>query len=149
MSGSSNFNVGRDVSVVVITSTGARLDLTGMIEFAWKPKQNMITHEPLSVPPQMRALPAGHDLTMTIERLNGANEALFSQIEQGYWAGGYPNGTTGGGTLYYYIKETTGAQSTTEFSNVSLWMTDGGTSSAKSALKQTINGFGSTGLKVA
>ncbi len=142
------FNVGRDVSVVCISSTGTRLDLGGMIDFSVKSKYNHVPHERINSVPVMRALLAGHDFTMQIERENPNNDVLFTQIEQSYWAGGYPNGTVSGGTIYVYVTEIDGTQSTYEGTNVCLWMEDRLNSSAKAAIKQTISGFCSTFQKV-
>ncbi len=142
------FNVGRDVTVVAISATGARLDLTGLTKFSVKNNVAKVTSVPLNTVPLMRALPEGHDISFDIDRKSAANDALFSQIEQGYWAGGYPNGTTGGGTLWVYITETDGSTSTFQGTGVVLWAEQEVEASQKEALKQTIGGFASTYQKV-
>jgi hypothetical protein len=138
------FGVGRDISLVVITSLGVRLDLTGQVEFNHRPIYHAITHEPLNTPTRRRYLPSGHEFTITLERRGPANETLFSQIELGYWAGGYPNGTQDGGTLYVYENEVNGGVSIWLGTNVSLGMNDRMRAQQRSAIHQTIEGFAST-----
>ena len=84
----STFNVGRDVTAVIVASDGTRIDLIGEIEINWRALHETVTHEPINAPPHRRFLPMGHEFTLTLERRGPANEALFSQIEAGYWAGG-------------------------------------------------------------
>jgi hypothetical protein len=139
-----SFSVGRDISVVVITATGIRLDLTGQIEINHRPIYHNITHEPLNSPTRRRYLPSGHEFTLTLERRGPANEALFSLIEQGYWAGGYPNGTQDGGLIYIYEYELDGSVTTHVGTNVSMAMNDRMRAQQRSAVSQTIEGFAST-----
>ncbi|MDE1990735.1 MAG: hypothetical protein KGI82_09735 [Betaproteobacteria bacterium] len=142
------FNVGRDVSAVAITATGQRLDLTGLTKFTVKDNIEKVKRDRVNTVPLMRALPDGHDITFDIDRMNGTNDAFISSVEQGYWAGGYPNGTTGGGTLYVYINETDGSTSTYLGTNAVFWMEDRLSAEQKSAVTQTMMGFCSTYQKV-
>lgn len=139
-----SFQVGRDVQVVLVASDGTRLDLSGQIEVNWRGLYNTVTHEPLNSPTRRRYLPMGHEFTLTLERRGGANEVLFAAIEQGYWAGGYPNGTQDGGTIYVYVNELDGSVSSYMGTNVALQMTDHMRADQKSALRQTVDGFAST-----
>ena len=138
------FGVGRDISVIVITPTGVQLDLTGQISFMHKPNYHTVNHTPLNTPPQRRYLPNGHDFTLTLERRGPANEALFSSIELGYWAGGYPNGTQVGGIIYVYEYEVDGSVTSWMGTNVSLGMNERMNAKQSSAISQTIEGFAST-----
>jgi hypothetical protein len=138
------FAVGRDISVVVITPLGVRLDLTGMIEIHHRPIYHTVTHEPLNAPTRRRYLPTGHEFTLTLERKGNTNEALFSLIELGYWIGGYPNGTQDGGTIFVYEYEVSGGTTTHMGTNVSLGMNDRMRAEQKTAVRQTIEGFAST-----
>ncbi|HQU04299.1 MAG TPA: hypothetical protein PLT25_06230 [Acidocella sp.] len=146
---SGTFNVGQDIQVVVKTATGQTIDVSGVTDFTWKARYNKVGVEPLNSPPLERDLPAGHDFTLTIDRTGGANDALFSAVESGYWAGGYPNGTTGGGAIYVFLSETDGSRSRYEGTNVTLKCEDRMNASQKAAVKQTIMGFASTFSKVA
>ncbi len=138
------FGVGRDISAVVISSNGTRLDLTGEIEINWRALYETVTHEPIDSPTRRRYLPMGHEFTLSLERRGPANEQLFSQIEQGYWQGGYPNGTQDGGTIYLYVSEVDGSVTTYQGTNVSLMMNERMRASQRTAITQTIEGFAST-----
>ncbi|MDE2470243.1 MAG: hypothetical protein KGL35_16210 [Bradyrhizobium sp.] len=142
------FNVGRDVTAVAITASGTRLDLTGLTAFVVTDVTENIKRERVNSVPLMRVLPDGHMFTFSLDRMSGINDAFFSSVEQGYWAGGYPNGTTGGGTLYVYVNETDGSQSEYLATNVVFWMKDRLTVHQKAAVTQTIEGFSSTFAKV-
>lgn len=146
MSGSQSqtFNVGRDVTAVLIAANGTRVDLVGNTEITRRPIYHNITHEPVNAPPIRRYLPAGHELTFTFERRGPDNEELFSAIEQGYWAGGYPNGATNGGSLFIYVYEPDGSTTTWQGTNVSLGMNEAMRAQQRSAIPQTIEGFAST-----
>ncbi len=138
------FGVGRDISVVLISAQGIRLDLTGQIEINHRPLYHTVTHEPLNTPTRRRYLPTGHEFTLTLERRGPANEQLFSDIEQGYWAGGYPNGTQDGGTIYVYEYEVNGSVTIWMGTNVSLGMNERMRASQRTAITQAIEGFAST-----
>ena len=149
MSGAtSTFSVGRDVSVVVVTAQGQRLDLTGQIEITHRPIYHNVTHEPLNTPTRRRYLPSGHEFTMSLERRGPANEQFFSDVEAGYWAGGYPNGTQDAGTIYVFEYETDGSITTWQGTNVSIAMNERMRASQKSAITQTVEGFASTWTSV-
>jgi hypothetical protein len=137
-----NFSVGRDVQAVVISSYGTRLDLTGLTDFSYHPQYKKPRSEPLNSPPITRYIPDGHQLRFTIDRTNPNNEQLISQIEQGWWTSGSADpGTWAAGTVYIYIQETDGSQTTIQFSGVSLGMTQGGEYKTDVPIKQTIEGF--------
>lgn len=143
------FNVGRDVAVVVIAPDGTQLDLIGQIEINWRGLYETVTHEPINSPPLRRFLPMGHEFTLTLERRGPDNEALFSQIEQGYWAGGYPNGTQNAGTIYIYVDEADGGTTTYQGNQVSLMMSERMRARQRTAVGQTIEGFASTWQMIA
>jgi hypothetical protein len=144
MSGSTlqgNFSVGRDVSAVATAPNGTRVDLTGLTDFNWAPQYKTPRSEPLNGPPIERMIPYGHRLKFSIDRTNPNNEQLISQIEQGWWTyGSADSGTWSTGTVYVYITETSGSQTTMQFSGVSLGMTQGGDYRTDNPIKQTIEG---------
>jgi hypothetical protein len=137
-----NFSVGRDVQAVVTAPNGTRVDLTGLTDFSYQPQYKKVRSEPLNGPPIERYLPDGHTLKFNIDRTNSNNEALISQIEQGWRTyGSVDPGTWAAGTVYIYITETDGSQTTLQFSGVSLGMTQGGDYKTEAPIKQTIEGF--------
>lgn len=136
-----NFSVGRDVQAVAIAPNGTRLDLAGLTDFSYQPQYKRPRSEPLNGPPIERYLPYGHVLKFNIDRTNSNNERLISQIEQGWWAVGSADpGTWAAGTIYVFIQETDGSQTTIQFSGVSLGMTQGGEYRTDNPVKQTIEG---------
>ena len=139
----STFNVGRDVTAVIVASDGTRIDLIGEIEINWRALHETVTHEPINAPPHRRFLPMGHEFTLTLERRGPANEALFSQIEAGYWAGGYPNGTQDGGSIFVYVNEVDGSTTQYQGVNVALFMPERMRARQKTAVAQVIEGFAS------
>jgi hypothetical protein len=136
------FTVDRDCQAVFIAPNGTRLDLAGLTDFNWTPEYKQARSDPLNAPPIERFLPAGHRLKFTIDRNGGANDALFSQIELGWWTiGSSDAGTSDSGTVFIYIQETTGAQSTYQYSGVGLKLSSGGDFKTDAPVKQTIEGF--------
>ena len=146
MSGTQNysFQVGRDISVVLVAPNGTQCDLTGVTDVKWTARYAKVMHEPINTPTQERHLPTGHDFVLTLDRRSNANDVLFNQIEAGYWAGGYPNGTQNGGQIFVYTTEMDGSTTTEMGTNVSLSMPDRGNAKQTSAIQQTIEGFAST-----
>lgn len=135
------FTVGRDVQAVAIAPNGTRLELGGLTDFKWTPQYSRPRSEPLNQPPIERYLPHGHTLSFSIDRRGPGNEILISQIEAGWWAVGSADpGTSANGSVYIYINETDGSQSTLQFSGVSMGMTQGGDFRTDQAVKQTIEG---------
>lgn len=144
------FTVGRDAQAVFIAPNGTRLDLSGMTDFNWTPEYKQARSDPLNQPPIERFLPAGHRIKFTIDRNGPANDLLFSQIELGWWTQGSADpGTSDAGTVYIYIQESSGAQSTYQFSGVGLKLSQGGDFKTDSPIKQTIEGFAQRYAKAA
>lgn len=145
-----SFTVGRDCSLVVIAPNGTRLDISGMVDFSWTPEYQNAKSAPLNTPPMERFLPAGHRLKVSIDRNTPTNDALFSQIEAGWWAvGSIDPGTSNNGSFFIYINEISGAQSVLQFGGVSMKLTSGGDFKTDSPVKQTIECFAQTYVKAA
>lgn len=143
------FTVGRDAQAVFIAPNGTRLDLSGLTEFTWKPKYQEAKSSPLNAPPIERFLPAGHSITFNIDRNGSAVEALVSAIENLWWAvGSADSGTSNNGTVFIYIQEADGSQTTLQFSGVSLKLANGGDYKTDSPIKQSIEGFAQRMVKV-
>ncbi len=143
------FTVGRDATAVFNTPMGSRIDLSGITDFKWTPEYTTAKAAPLNSPPIERFLPAGHRLQFTVDRNGPANEALFSSIEALWWTiGSADPGTSDSGTIFFYIQETDGSQTTLQFAGVALKFTSGGEFKTDSAVKQTIEGFAQRYTKV-
>jgi hypothetical protein len=145
-----NFNVGRDASAVVIAPNGTRIDLSGMVDYSWKPLYKDASSDPLNAPPMKRFLPAGHTLDISIDRNGPGNDALFAQIEDGWWnVGSADPGTSNNGTVYLYINELNGGQTVHQFSGVAMKLSSGGDFKTDTAVKQKIECFAQRWTKVA
>ena len=137
-----SFTVGRDAQAVFIAPNGTRLDFSLLTEFSWKPEYKTARSDPLNDAPLERFLPAGHRLMFNVDRNGPANDALISQIEQGWWAvGSADSGTSNNGTIYVYITELDGSATTYQGSGVSIKMTNGGDFKTDSPIKQSYEGF--------
>lgn len=143
------FTVGRDAQAVFIAPNGTRIDLSGLTDFKWAPEYQEAKASPLNAPPIKRFLPAGHHLTFNIDRNSDAVETLVSGIESMWWAiGSADSGTSNNGTIFVYIQEANGSQTTMQFSGVSLKLSSGGDFKTDSPIKQTIEGFAQRMVKV-
>lgn len=137
-----SFTVGRDAQAVFIAPNGTRLDLSLMTEFSWKPEYKTARCDPLTEPPMERFLPAGHRITFNVDRNGPANDVLISQIEQGWWSqGSADSGTSTNGTIFVYVNELDGSQTTYQGSGVSIKCTNGGDYKTDSPIKQSYEGF--------
>lgn len=134
------FNLGKDTSVVLISPTGATIDLSIVDSFDAKQQVHSVRIRPLNGPTQGADLPDGWNFTITVERANQALDVLISELEAGYWSGG----VFGTGQCFQYINELDGSESIYSFNNVTLHLSDAGSWKADSSVKQSISGFAST-----
>jgi len=139
-----SFNLGKNVSLVLLAPNGSRVDLTILTAFKASQKIHDLVVHPLSGPPIGQYLPAGWEGEFTIERGNAAVDNLFIQIESGFWAGG----DVGTGSIYQYVAERDGSQSTYQFDGVTMQHSDTGEWKAESSVKQTVKFFASTRKRI-
>ena len=138
------FNLGKDCTVVLIAPTGQQVTLSIVEGFDAKQAVHSLRIRPLNGPPQGADLPDGWNGSFTVERGSSAADDLFSQIEQGYWAGG----VFGIGQVFQYVTEVNGSTSTYQFDGVTMHLSDAGSWKADSSVKQTISFFASTRKRV-
>jgi hypothetical protein len=144
-----SFTVGRDAQAVVIAPNGTRIDLGSVTDFSHKSEYTEVMSKSLNAPKQKRFLPEGHTLKFSLDRVGSANEALFSQIEAGWWAtGSADSGTSTNGTIFIYINEIDGSQTTHQFRGVALKFDGIGDFKSEQAIKQTIEGYAQYWTKV-
>ena len=141
----STFTVGNDCSAVVVSPYGGNITLPLLTQIDCTPEYSTAKAQPIGKPPIERYLPAGHRLKFTFDRVDGAVDKLFSQIESGWWA----TGTADGGTnatagIYIYVNETAGGQTTYQYSGVALKQDNSGSISPDNPVKQEISGFAQT-----
>ena len=136
------FTVGSDATAVLIGPDGTRIDMPKLTKITVKPMYDKVKITPLNTPPEQRELPAGHDVTLGFERVDGTVEAYFSQIESSYWSGGTAAGGTGStGALFVYISNYDGSQTTRNYQKLSLSFDDSGDFSGPKSVPQQITGF--------
>lgn len=130
-----NFNTGRDVSLVLISPAGQRVDLEIVTGFMAKQDTTKIRVRPLNSPPIFADLPDGWSGSFDIDRGNSNADDLAFQIESGYWN----VGLIGSGSIYQYVTEVSGATSVYEFTSVSLTLDDAGTYHGDAVVKQKLS----------
>lgn len=137
------FNLGRDCTVVLMGPFG-RLDLNIVTSFDAKPRIHKVGIVPLNGPPVEAHVPNGWDFTVMLDRASSTADDIQALMEAGWWAGGIQNQST----LYQYITERSGTQTTWQYSGATFHVSDVGSWKADSAVKQTISGFASTRRKI-
>lgn len=138
------FNLGRDVSLVVISPMGGEVQLSIVMGFDAKQETHAIRVRPLNGPTQAADLPDGWNGSIKLDRGSSAVDDLFSQIELGYWAGG----NIGTGEVYQYVNEVDGSVSTYLFGGVTMKLSDSGSWKADSTVTQSIDFYASTRKRV-
>lgn len=138
------FSIGLDCQLVVIAPTGQELQLSIVTGFDAKQDVKSVRVQPLNGPPQGANLPGGWNGTFHLARGSSAVDDLFSQMEQGYWAGGI----VGTGEIYQYVTETNGSQSTYLFSGVTMHLSEAGSWKQDAEVAETIEFFASTRKRV-
>lgn len=142
--GLGSFSVGRDCQLVVIGPTGQRIDLQHVTDFHSEQMTADVQVDRLDGLNLFGYLPKGWRLSFTIDRGNSAADDLIAAIEQTW----YSAGSTGTGTIYQYVQEADGSQSTYQFSGVPLKLADAGQWKGDSTVKQRIDGVASLRTRV-
>lgn len=110
------FSIGKDLSLVLVGPTGA-IQLPKLTDFDDEPVYETVKSKVLSGPTRQISLPDGHNLTIKFDREDSSVDEMFSGIEAAYWAAG---GFVPSFSLYEYVTERDGSQSTFEFVEVDL-----------------------------
>lgn len=138
-----NFNTGIDLQLVFIGGNG-RIDFGHVQDWEAKPSTQHVKIKPFNAPPIQRDLPEGWTFSFTVDRSNVNLDAYQASKEANFWSGK----TDPAETLYAYITETDGSQSTWAFTNVTSTMSDAGRWSLDAPVKQKFEGFASQRLQV-
>lgn len=133
--GTGAFSVGRDCQVVLIGPFG-RVDIPNVTHFDCKQETASIKVDRLDGV-QMRAeLPKGWTFRLESERGSSALDDLFAQIEETW----YNAGIVTVSTLFQYITEPGGSQTTFAFDNVSLKFDNPGDWKSDASVKSSLSG---------
>jgi hypothetical protein len=140
------FVVGRDCSAVLISPYGTQITLALGTTIEAKPEYQNVKSVPLNSPPIERALPNGHRLTFSYDRVDSSIDRLFSQIEANWWAEGTPDGgTNSAGSVFIFINEAVGGGTTTiQYNGVTFMQSNSGSFSLDKAVTGTIEAFAQT-----
>src|SRR5882672_8800541 len=95
-----NFTVGKDVSIVIQTPTGA-LTIPGLTDFTADQVSTDLKSKPLDGEPIFGYIPDGWKLSFKWDRTSPVVDNYFAQLEAAYFAGG----NLLGGTVYETINE--------------------------------------------
>jgi len=129
-----SFNTGRDLSVVMIGPFG-RVDLPNIISFTSRQETAMIKVDRLDGIQLLAELPKGWSGTIEMERGLPSVDIFFALME-GAWL---DTGTYTVSTLFQYVRETSGSQSTFAYDNVGLKLDDAGDYKPDAAVRQRIS----------
>ena len=138
-----NFTVGRDVSLVVQTATGA-LSLPGITDFSADPMFTDLKSKPLGGVPQFAYIPDGWKITIKLDRMNPIVDNYFASLEAGYYNGQ----NLIAGTVYETIAEPDGSLSQWRYTGVVLKLDKAGDFSGDKKVEQSLSGMASQKIKV-
>lgn len=129
------FNTGRDISIILIGPTGARVDLPNIISFDCKQETVTLKVDRLDSVQMHAELPKGWTGSFELERGNPAVDLLFAQIEDNWVISGIYNQ----GQLITNIIERDNGLSTFAFDNVSMKYSEAGMWKGDSTVRQKID----------
>ncbi|CAH2606521.1 conserved protein of unknown function (plasmid) [Rhodovastum atsumiense] len=131
--GVGDFNVGRDCTIVMVGPFG-RVDLPNITGFDARPGYAQVHVDRLDGTQLHAALPKGWNGSIDLERAGPSVDDLMALIELGW----FTTGRVSNGSIYQYIQEPDGSQSTYQFDNVSFWMEDSGRWQGDTSVKQRL-----------
>ena len=132
-----NFNIGRDVQVIVLHPLipGGRLDLQVVISFDVKPNPKMLEVNGLDGIDRAAMIPGKYDGTITLDRANSVVDDFQAQLDAAYYAGQ----NVPAGTIYQYITEVNGNVSCYQLENAVIHATDLGSAKSDSVIQQKLS----------
>jgi hypothetical protein len=134
MTAIADFNIGRDVEVVLMMGALGRLDLQKVEGFSARQVTNTVQIKPLNEPMIGRYVPSGWEGDFSVDRANSVVDDAIATIEAGFW-----NGLRlATGTMFQYINEVNGSVSTYQYDEVSISLSDAGAATADAPIKQKI-----------
>lgn len=129
-----SFSTGRDLSIVLIGPFG-RVDLPNIISFTSRQETAMVKVDRLDGIQMLAELPKGWSGTLEMER-GTASVDLFMALTEAAWL---DTGVYTVSTLFQYVREVNGAQSTFAYDNVGLKLDDAGDYKPDAAVRQRLS----------
>lgn len=130
------FNVGHDVTVVVLSPiSGAPLTFGNVTDFDSQPVTKSLESSPLSAPPLFGDVPHGWSGSLMVDRASSATDDTFAALEASYWAGK----TQAYGGITEYIQELNGAVSQYTYDNVVFTLKNAGKKGSQAKITMSIS----------
>lgn len=136
------FNIGRNGQAILIGPYG-KIELN-YTEFRSAQKTHEVTSRPVNGNTQMADLPDMWTFEFDIDRNSSQLDDTVAAVEADFLAGG----TLQLSTLYDYVNELNGSESTYQFDGVTFTLSNAGTWKQDDVVKQTISGKASTRRKI-
>lgn len=135
ISGNYTASAGRDLTVNLMSPiNGAVVSIPNLQSFQYQQETTAINRQRMDGATLNSEIPKGWQGSIEFDRSGAEIDALFAQIQSLYLNSGTLNSTT----LYLYVTETGGAQTTLQFDNVSIKLADGGTYKSDAVVTQRI-----------
>ena len=110
-------SISKDLALVLVSSTGASLQLPKLTGFDVKPIYETVKSKVLDGPTRQVSLPDGYNLSIKFDREDGQVDTFFAGLEAAYWAvGGYMPTFA----LYEFVTERNGSTSEFEYTEIDL-----------------------------
>jgi hypothetical protein len=138
-----NFTVGKDVSIVIQTPTGA-LTIPGLTDFSADPVFTDLKSKPLNGIPIFGYIPDGWKLSFKWDRTSPVVDQYFAQLEATYFAGGNQLG----GTVYETITEADGSLTQWRYVGAVFKLDKAGDFSGDKKVEQSFSGMASAKVQV-
>lgn len=138
-----SYTIGRNVRVVLIWN-GSQINLKDVVGFDSQQQVKPQRAEPLNSVPIEFNTPTGWRGRFMVDRGNAVLDNLIAANEAAFWT----SGVVGTGTIYQYITETNGAQTSFEFSGVAIALTEAGNYAGDGIVKQTLSFVASQRVKI-
>ena len=133
-----DFNIGKNCTVVINhpLAPSGRLDLSIVTDFMAKSNTKDITVDGLDGINRTRFLPQHWDISIGIDRASAALDDFVAALDNAY----FTSGSVPAGTVYQYVTEMDGSQSTYQFDDVVFKADGSGDWKGDGAVKQKLEG---------
>ena len=139
-----DFDLGHQNRVVIVGPFG-EIQLPMTTDFDANPIIDKARVKRLSGIPVEKHVPAGWEGKITFARKGPGADDFWSLVSSQWWA----NGTLNGATIFQYINEGDGGQTTYQFVGCAISLSKAGSWKASSEVEQSIDFFAGDRIKVA
>lgn len=133
MSGTNQFNIGRDSQLTIMSATGP-LSFNIITDFDSKPQIKQIESDGIDGTMRFRNLPMGHTGSFKLDRADSNVTDYFAQQEANFFAGLNPDTVT----ITQTITEASGAITQYQYTGVTLALEDAGNWKGLEKITQSI-----------